>query len=228
MSSLINDTLSEVDINESTIDPSVILKEIKISNFNRLVIAHLNINSLRNKFESLKLLIKGNIDILVITESKLDDSFPSQQFIIEGYALPFRLDKSSNSGGVLIYIREDIPCRQLNNHTISDNFEGIFLEINLRKAKWLLFGGYNNKKSNINDLLSSLGRIMDKYMCKFDNLLLLGDFNSTIEEQRMSQFCNIYNLQNLIAGPTCFKNPRNPTAIDVILTNKKRSFKIAK
>ena len=61
-------------------------------------------------------------------------------------------------------------------------------------------------------------------MCKFDNFLLLGDFNSEINELRMSEFCDIYNLQNLITDPTCFKNPTNPSSIDVILTNKSRSF----
>ena len=37
-------------------NPSDILKKIKLSNVNRLVIGHININSLRNKFEPLKIL----------------------------------------------------------------------------------------------------------------------------------------------------------------------------
>ena len=61
-------------------------------------------------------------------------------------------------------------------------------------------------------------------MCKFDNLLLLGDFNSSVDEVNMSEFCDIYNLQNLISDPTCFKNPLNPSSIDLILTNKRNSF----
>ena len=92
-------------------NPSDIFKKIKLGNANRLVIGHININSLRNKFESLKILIKGNIDILVITESKLDESFPTQQFVIEDFSLPYRYDR--NGGGVMIYVREDIPCREL-------------------------------------------------------------------------------------------------------------------
>ena len=97
---------SEVNINDKS-DHLNILKSLRVSNVNRLIIGHLNINSLRNKFESLKLIMKGNIDILVITESKLDDSFPVYQFIIDGYAPPFRADKNKNSGGVIIYVRED-------------------------------------------------------------------------------------------------------------------------
>ena len=43
--------------------------------------------------------IKGNIDILVITESKLDRSFPSLQFAIEGYTMPYRIDRNANGVG---------------------------------------------------------------------------------------------------------------------------------
>ena len=61
-------------------------------------------------------------------------------------------------------------------------------------------------------------------MCKFDNFILLGDFNSEISESSMINFCDLYNVKNLIKVPTCFKNPISPTSIDVILTNKFRSF----
>ena len=61
-------------------------------------------------------------------------------------------------------------------------------------------------------------------MPRFDNFVLMGDFNSEIHEQRMNEFCEMYHLKNLITSPTCFKNPLNPSSIDVILTNKSRSF----
>ena len=223
-SSLNHEIISKSCIDEIDTDPLHILKILKIRNLNRLVIGHLNINSLRNKFESLKLLLRDNIDILVITESKLDDTFTLQQFAIEGYALPYRLDKNSMSGGVVIYVREDIPCKEITHLTDTNNIEGIFLEINLRKSKWLLFGGYNHNKSNIDSFLGKLGPTLDQCMCKFDNFLLLGDFNSEIKEPIMAEFCDVYNLKNLITDPTCFKSILNPSCIDVILTNKIRSF----
>ena len=37
-------------------------------------------------------------------------------------------------------------------------------------------------------------------------------------------FANFYSLHSLIKQPTCFKNPENPSCIDLILTNKSRSF----
>ena len=40
----------------------------------------------------------------------------------------------------------------------------------------------------------------------------------------MRNFCNSYSLNGLIKQPTCFKNSENPSCIDLILTNKPRSF----
>ena len=204
-------------------DPFKTLKRIRVSNVNRLIIGHLNINSLRNKFEALKLIVKGNLDILIITESKLDETFPVNQFIIEGFSPPFRADHSKYSGGVIIYVREDIPCRVLKTHPPT-NLDGIFFEINLKKSKWLIFGGYNHHKDHISNFVSQLGPCLDHYMSKFDNFLLLGDFNSEMNELILRNFCDTYNLDNLIKEPTCFKNLLNPSTIDLILTNRHRRF----
>ena len=80
-----------------------------------VIIGQLNINSLRNKFELLAEVIKGNLDILVITETKLDHTFPEKQFLIPGYKKPFGADRNRNGGGVMIYVRKDIPCDILLN-----------------------------------------------------------------------------------------------------------------
>ena len=61
-------------------------------------------------------------------------------------------------------------------------------------------------------------------MPKYDNLILLGDFNIEMQENLMKDFCDTYDLINLIKDPTCFKNPLNPSIIDLILTNRSRSF----
>ena len=88
--------------------------------------AHLNINSLRNKFDSLVDQIKGNVDTLVISETKLDESFPAGQFKIPGFAPPFHSDRNEFSGGIMVFVREDIPPKQISN-------EGLFIELIFRK-----------------------------------------------------------------------------------------------
>ena len=54
--------------------------------------------------------------------------------------------------------------------------------------------------------------------------MILGDFNVGTEDYYMKLFCENYNLKSLIKQPTCYKNPDNPTCIDLILTNVPRSF----
>ena len=61
------------------------------------------------KFDHLKVLIVNNFDILVLTQTKIDSNFPNSQFRIDGFSAPFRLDWNKLDGGVLIYVREDIP-----------------------------------------------------------------------------------------------------------------------
>ena len=58
------------------------LKNIRMRNMNRIIIDHININSLRNKFESLQEQINGDVDILLISETKLYNSFPNGQFLV--------------------------------------------------------------------------------------------------------------------------------------------------
>ena len=110
---------------------------------NRLLIDNLSINSISNNFDQLKFLVRGKVDILVITETKLDSTFPTSQFLIESYSEPYRFDRNRNGGGVLIYVPEDIQSKPLMGHKLPHDIEGIFVELNLRKNKWLLFGSYH-------------------------------------------------------------------------------------
>ena len=84
-------------------DVSKILKDIRMTNLNRSIIGHINANSFVDKLDSMKLIIPGNIDVMVIGESKLDNSYPISQFLIDGFSEAFRLDRNSNGGGLLIH-----------------------------------------------------------------------------------------------------------------------------
>ncbi len=83
-------------------------QEHTYKNVDRVIIATLNMERIRKeKFDALKVIMDGNIDILVITESKLVDTFPAGEFFIDGYKPPYRKDTDQNGGGILIYVRED-------------------------------------------------------------------------------------------------------------------------
>ena len=112
------------------------LKATRIANFNRLTIDHININSIRNKFEMLSNNTKGNLVILMISETKLDSTFPSNQFTVKEYAAPIWFDRNGSGGGILLYIREDIQAKLLTP-SLPKDFEGFFVELNLRKMRIL-------------------------------------------------------------------------------------------
>ena len=81
------------------------------------------------------MIIGNNVNILIITETKIDSSFPNSQFMIEGFSMPFRLDGNRFGGAIMIYVWKDIPGKQLAKQKLPDDTEGIFIEINWRKTK---------------------------------------------------------------------------------------------
>ena len=66
------------------------------------IFVHVNMNSYRHKFAPTQELLRGRfVDLLIISESKLDESFPNSQFDVEGYTI-HRQDKSASSGGLIL------------------------------------------------------------------------------------------------------------------------------
>ena len=197
---------------------------MRLKNLNRIIIATLNINSIRNKFDQLILSIKDNIDVLVLTETKLDDTFPTSQFMISGFSKPYRRDRNKNGGGILIYVRDSIPSKELSNHNLPDDIESIFVELNFRKSKWLLMGTYHPPSQSDSYFFNKVSNSLDMYISKYENVLLTGDFNSEDTEPDMLDFLERHNAKNIQHEHTCFKSTEAPTCIDLFITNKPMSF----
>ena len=152
------------------------------------------------------LLLLKHIDVLVITEAKLDDSFPTSQFLMKGFAEPFRLDRNRNGGGVMIYIRDDIPSRLLLKHVFPSDIEGLYIELNFRKCKWLLLGTYHPPSQSDQYYFNNLDKSLDTYS-NYEKNLLVGDLNAQTKDQ--------HELSSIFKGSTCFKNASNPNCIDL-------------
>ena len=167
---------------------------------NKVIIGNININSLLAKFHQVKEVILKNVDILVITETKLGDTFPLDQFYVEGFAMPYR---NRNGGGVIIYVREDIPRKILEKHKLPQDIEGMFLELNFRKIKWLLFGDYHPPSQNNQYYFEALDKALDCYS-SYDRIVLIGDFNSEDHETCMETLLYKHNLTNIVKEGKCF------------------------
>ena len=102
--------------------------------------------------------------------------------------------------------------------------EGFFTELNLRIKNWLFCCSYNPKYSQISHHLKEIGKDLDVLTSKYDNIILMGDFDAETADTVVSDFCEIYNLKKIIREKTCFKNPNNPSCIDLIIANRPKSF----
>ena len=102
--------------------------------------------------------------------------------------------------------------------------EGFFVEINLRKKRWVLCCTYNPETSLISKHLNEIDKNLDLLLSKYDNFMFIGDLNAEPTEATVSDFYEIYNLKHLIKDKTCFKNPTKPTCIDLIITNRPKCF----
>jgi len=88
------------------------LANFRKDNPKNLIMGHLNINGLGNKiFEVHDMLIENFFDLLFLAETKLDASFPNAQFHAQGFKM-HRSDRNGNGGGIVAYIRNDLPHRR--------------------------------------------------------------------------------------------------------------------
>ena len=137
-------------------------------------------------------LIVNEIDILLLSETKLDETFPLEQFLISVFAKPLRLDRNSKRGGIMHFIRHNIPFRLLKSGNLQSNTEALFIEINFRKKKWqIICCGYNPNKSLINKFTRDIGKVLDSFIGNYDNFLIVGDLNSEIAESSIHDFCKL-------------------------------------
>ena len=116
-----------------------------------------------------------------------------------------------------MFIREDIPSKFMESQM---RIKGFFVELNIKRKKWLLCSSYNPKFSQISFYLNELGKILDTLTTKYDKIILLGDFNTELTDTALSNFCENFNLKNLIKN----KNPNKPSCSDLIITNRPKCF----
>ena len=80
---------------------------------------------------------------------------------------------------------------------------------------------------NIETFLDNLSRLLHKYFSKYDNVIIIGDFNIDVKDKTnpnfdtFYEFCVTFSMSNLLKGDTCFtKNYKS--SIDLILTKTNR------
>ena len=123
----IDKTVYDLDLQE--------LESFKKQHSNHPFFAYLNINSLRNKIVDLKqVLTKVDLEILVIAETKLNESFPNFQLAVDGSYSPgqFRRDRNEYGGGLMLFVKQGIPAKRIKTFE-SEDIEVICLEVKITK-----------------------------------------------------------------------------------------------
>ena len=122
----------------------------------------------------------------------------------------------------MLFVWEDIPS--ILTASVTPPVEGIYVEVRLRKQKWLISCSYTPNKSMTSQNMEALGKNMDLYSSTYENFIFFGDFNSGMEHSALKSFCNWHSLTSLINKSTCWKNPSKSTCIDLILANGPKFF----
>ena len=192
---------------------------------NTVIIGHLNINFFRNKYETFAEFIE-NVNIFLISESKLDDTFPDKQFHINDFKI-FICDRNRYGGGLILYVHEGISCKPLKIPLFDLNIEIIGLEFHQVKRKWLFVGTYKPPVVNDLEFTNEFIKILNHFSSKYENLITIVDLNISIENFHLNTLLQLFNLNTLTNSPTCYQS-HIPTCIDHILTNQKPLFKFSK
>ena len=144
------------------------------------------------------------VDILGIAETKLDDTFPNAQFHIDGYRL-FRKDRNQHGGGLLAYVRADIPCRQIRMLETKST-ESVTLELQLNKTKCLIVVAYKPPNVTSHAFTLDMTNLLDRATRDYSDIWIIGDLNFDLLDRTKSEtlrdVCDIYGLDQLIKEPT--------------------------
>ena len=93
------------------------LRENTLKYVNNPLIDYLNINSLRNKIVDLReIILELSLDYLVLSETEIDQSFPTAQFYIKGYEVGARRDRDKHQGGLIEFVKNGFISKRLKEY----------------------------------------------------------------------------------------------------------------
>ena len=199
----------------------------KIRNKAGLILAHLNIRSLRNKKDELAQVIKNNnIDVMTVSETHLSKDTPDELLDIPGYKI-YRWDRNADGGGVCTYIRGDIPSKKRSDLS-NPKLEALWVEVNTNSQKLLVCCFYrppSADKAYYEAFLNVLDTVVDT-----NPIVILGDMNldyrwdESLAKNPINYIEQVYNMNQLITEPTRVTDSTS-TLLDIVLTTDQTMHK---
>ena len=127
------------------------------------------------------------------------------------------------------FIRSDIPHRRRwdleGNGSSNHGVEQMIIELQIyQKENWFLCGYYKPPRVKDHEFEKVFVETCYLLQTESNHLLLIGDMNfNMVVENKLSELCRLYDLKNLVKGPTCYKG-ETPSAVDVIISNEPLRF----
>ena len=147
--------------------------------------------------------------------------FPLLKLLVHDCKTSYRKDSNKQGSGLLVYVKEDIPCCQLTNHPPVHNLPDIIaIEPNFWKQTWFLIIVYKCPSVSYTALLEQMSNVIGYYLQKYQNIVLVGNFfNIEPADKKFKAFRESHEFYNPIKSKTCFKSSSG-TCIDLILINR--------
>ena len=238
-----DESLSEtlVHINDTMVGDATELNALgtaRRENPRDLLLSHLNINSIQNKFEELRhIVLESRVQIMVVSKSKVDASYPDSQFHIPGYHL-HRQDRKKGGGGVLMLVSSKIESRRIKIDRKYKTIEIIALHIALTTRNLILLAIYRPPKkvtAHYQLLLEEeLSHVSNWDALQNQFIFIIGDLNLNRMNPDSAEGKTLLNLEIeqglecLITLPTRVQMQGacvTRSLIDVILTNQPDLFR---
>ena len=103
----------------------------------------------------------------------------------------------------MLFVREETPSKLLSAYKPNSSVENVFIKMNLRSKKWLLSCSYNPNLTLLNNHIQNISRGIDVYSSKYDNFIVLGDFNAETSNTTVSEFWTKWHLSCLSGCLKC-------------------------
>ena len=111
-------------------------------------------------------------------------------------------------------------CRELKSDNLPNDVNGILIELNLRKVKWLFFSTYHLHSQSEDYYFAHVSNFLDAFSSTYDWLSLVGNSNTEDSKETLFKFLKKYNAANIVNDKTCFKSLDNPSCIDLFITSQ--------
>ena len=213
------------------------LERVRKQSGKELLIAHLNINSIQNKFEELTNVMKAiRVHIMFVSETKIDSSYPNAQFSLPGYSL-YRNDRKKGGGGILVLISTALSKTRLKLDKDYKTLEVIAIDVKTETGNMVIIGVYRPPRALCGEyrllLEKELSEICNWASLKSNHVVVICDLNLDRMRPDKSEGKLLLNLEVeqgfecVITKPT--RTEKRSTTItesliDVLLSNRPDLF----